>query len=396
MEASAQQQLDIRTPGSGLITPDQHADWQKVLSLLPENVASDPSSQFCNPALAKPLAEYLETLLKQDGGTRVSEGAYERMMVDGLNGDKVRDFLISMRKELALREENPYHGDYHSLREVPQRVQTILKNLKEGVLEDPAYKGLLMSASPAHDLLHAGTGYAQRMTPGLNLSNEERAVIHIVDHAIQAGFNPIQILELQRIVLPTSFFQKPNQLGLDKDPDARQPYLKGPQYDLTKIDNGIWGTDNLAKSILARDYDSDAAQNTTSRQMAQIMALGDVLVTMGSFEEWTNMAGKLFLEARIGQGFFPSDPQSFAKAQAGFVRGHVLDRLEACAPYLKDSFVEEHRAKIEEYAQRLEKAGAAFGPDQPEPTEQDSIFLKRVVTSYMTAEIPQFPKLEGL
>src|SRR5690349_4078036 len=135
MFATSQQgTIDATLPGSGLITPDHHKDWQKIISLVPENVASDPSVKFCNPTLVKPLLQQLEQLVGKEGGERVSSETYEKTMVEGLTGEKVKNFLISMRNELAVREDNPYHGDYHSLLEVPQRVLTILKNLKDGVL----------------------------------------------------------------------------------------------------------------------------------------------------------------------------------------------------------------------------------------------------------------------
>lgn len=383
-------------PGFGVVTNQHVSDWKAVLAMLPKEITEDPSAQFINPTLAAALKTYLSLETEKHGLTKLSHEQYQTLAQAPLGHEKITTFLNTMNELLKEREDNPYHGGYHSRIEVPQRVQAVAQHLSLPLSKEDF--GTLMCAAVAHDLMHAATGYAQRLTPGLNISNEERAVIHATQFALEAGFDPVRALQLQLLILPTSFFQKPEQLGLEKNPDAAVPLIDKVDLSNYSFDGTVWNQQDktVKKECFARAYDPDASKDPQTKLMAQILALGDILVTQGVnentpdtiFTKWIEAAGNLFLEARFGQGYYPPTVEAFADAQASFVTTHTRARLDALKPNLTEDFYNMHLERIETFAQRLKDAVTDAETD-------DGRLLKDTVNHYLTCT-PTPPKVEGL
>ena len=339
---------DAALPGFGVVTQDQRSDWAGALAMLPPSISNDPNSQFCNPNLAAALSSFLKQHCDTLGVKQISESQYLELLEDGISPKRVAAFLSRINRTLALREDNPYHGGFHSRSEVPQRLQTILQNISQseidqGTLGRDFSRAILYAAAPTHDLFHAGVGYAQRLTPGLNISNEERAVMRMVEIAFDAGFNPVQVFEMQRVILPTCFFQKPEQLGLTKSPLERVPYLQLEGLPAS----------SFPKLFLAREYDPDISAFSPTRKMAQILALADVCVTLGSMENWIDRSLAYYIEVKVGQGNFPTTIQDLVQDELQFLTEHVASRLEACKEFISRDFYSDQMHTINSYAERL-------------------------------------------
>jgi hypothetical protein len=383
-------------PGFGIVKTEDRSSWNAVLKMLPSEIAQDPSAQFINPALTSALEKYLTEQAAMHGVETLSLEQYQTLAQEKLGHKKIKTFLTTMNELLKEREENPYHGGYHSRVEVPQRVQDVTKNLSSALSKEDF--GILMCAAAAHDLMHAATGYAQRLTPGLNISNEERAVIHATQFALEAGFNPVHALQLQLLILPTSFFQKPEQLGLAQNPDATVPLINEVDLSNFSFDGTVWNQQDktVKKECFARTYDPDASKDPHTKLMAQVLTLADILVTYGvtdntrdaAFRSWIETAGNLFLEARHGQGYFPPTVEAFASAQSDFIKTHTRARLDALKPHLKEEFYNEHIKRIETFAQRLQDA-------VNNTTSEDGILLAKTVNTYLNST-PKPPKVQGL
>ena len=103
-------------------------------------------------------------------------------------------------------------------------------------------------------------------------------------------------------------------------------------------------------------------------------------------------AAALFLEAKIGQGYYPKTLNEFAEGQCGFINGHVTARLNACAPFLDDAFVSLHRERIEQFATRLTDAKQALTDE----SKADALWLQGLVGVYMRHECSAPPSPFGL
>ena len=371
-------------PGSGLILQADRTAWAKALALLPDSISSDANSQFANPKLASALLSFLQHRCKDLSVQRLSEAQYLELLNEDLNPKRVATYLSRVNKIIIQREDNPYHSGFHSRSEVPRRLQTILQNLsdqelKAGSLGLNFSRGILFAAAPTHDLFHAGVGYAQRLTPGLNISNEERAVLRMVELAFDAGFNPLQVFEMQRVILPTSFYQKPSQLGTDKDPQAQIKYLNHTELPAA----------SFPKAHLERDYDPDKPGFEPSRKMAQVLALADVCVTLGSLEQWIDRSLMYYIEVKVGQGNYPTSVQQFVQDELNFLNEHLTQRLEACRTFLSKDFYSWQVATMNEFAERL------FGALR-HPKSADGILLADAVTQLQHHQISSGPNLDGL
>ena len=373
-----------RLPGFGVVTPADRCAWASALEMLPSSIARDPNSQFCNPKLATILEDFLKQHCLELKVPRLSEQQYVELLEQDLKPQRVAAYLSRINTIIQLREDNPYHGGYHSRSEVPQRIQTILKNLNQdeivkGSLAKAFSRAILFAAAPTHDLFHAGVGYAQRLTPGINISNEERAVIKMVDIAFDAGLNALQILEMQRIILPTSFYQKANQLGINRPFPERIKYLT--------LDGLPEHT--FSKAVLAREYDPDVSAFAPTKKMAQVLALADVCVTLGSFEKWIDRSVAYYIEVKVGQGNYPRSVQELIVVENQFLHEHLNKRLQACRPFLNRDFYNTLAAAGLEFSQRLESAGK-------NPNSSDGKLLADAVDKIANYHVTSGPNLEGL
>lgn len=370
--------LAANSPGSGLIKNQHQFRWIDVIAKLPEAVAGDPSARFPNPALIDTLEDFIKKACEIRGAPNLSYEHYQQLASAPVTQTMIDDLTARIEKLHTQRPENPYHSLQHTLSEVPDRLLLLYMNLK-----DPSYftgneKLVGVAAAKGHDLLHAGVGYAQRLTLKLNISNEERACIWLAKIALEVGFNAVQVLEMQRQILPTAFFQKPAELKIAEDPNATFKVIGDSEA-------------TIPKARVARDYFPDLPTDTKAQKSAQFLALADVLVTTKSFEEWTKTAGLLFLEAKIGSGFFPPSPLEFSKAQSGFICNHVKNRLEAAADILSEEFVSQHLQLINQYSKRLLLAGQICEGDLSRNTPHsaaDSKLLAHTVAMYLNAELP--------
>lgn len=371
-------------PGSGLINDVDRDNWRKFLNLLPESIANDPNSSFCNPKLFPLLNEFVLQQCLELGTPRLNEAQYLELLNRDISPKKVANYLTSLGDQLAQSDKNAYHNGYHSKIEVPQRLQILQKNLSQnelvhGTLALNYSKAIMALSAPTHDLGHVGVGYAQRITPGLNISNEERSVVLMTDPALAAGLNPIQVFEMQRVILPTSFFQKPTQLGLDKDPNAQFEYLS---FDLTK-------PKSFPKAQIAREYDPDASALVATRKMAQLLALADVCVTLGSFEQWIERSSNYYLEVRAAKGCVPTSFEEFVKNEMQFLNAHVMLRLNACKDFLKPEFIKSQTEAIKVFSQRLQSV----------LEKSDNADFKLMSSAYnkiCNSILNSTPRLEGL